>query len=81
MPGVVAGMEEAHRRHAKWPWQELLGPGIELAGEGLAVDWWTTLPMKFACPSVVLRDGGSNSGATETSQPCGDAVAERRTEA
>jgi gamma-glutamyltranspeptidase/glutathione hydrolase len=24
--GVVAGMEEAHRRHAKLPWQELLGP-------------------------------------------------------
>ena len=25
VPGVVAGMEEAHRRHAKMPWQELLG--------------------------------------------------------
>jgi gamma-glutamyltranspeptidase/glutathione hydrolase len=36
-----------------------------------------TLPMKFACPSVVLRDGGTNSGATETFQPWGDAVAER----
>lgn len=43
VPGVVAGMEEAHRRHAKKPWQELLGPSIELAGEGLLVDWWTTL--------------------------------------
>jgi gamma-glutamyltranspeptidase/glutathione hydrolase len=43
VPGVVAGMEEAHRRHAKMPWQELLGPTIKLAGEGLAVDWWTTL--------------------------------------
>ena len=43
VPGVVAGMEEAHRRHAKMPWQELLGPGIKLAGEGLLVDWWTTL--------------------------------------
>jgi gamma-glutamyltranspeptidase / glutathione hydrolase len=26
---------------------------------------------------VVLRDGGTNSGATETFQPWGDAVAER----
>jgi gamma-glutamyltranspeptidase/glutathione hydrolase len=35
-----------------------------------------TLPMKFACPSVVLRDGATNSGATESAQPWGDAVAE-----
>src|SRR5438034_2458098 len=43
VPGVVAGMEEAHRRHAKMPWKELLAPSVELAGKGLAVDWWTTL--------------------------------------
>ena len=43
MPGVVAGMEEAHRRHAKMPWQELLSPSVSLADKGLAVDWWTTL--------------------------------------
>ena len=33
-----------------------------------------TLPMKFACPSVVLREGGTNSGATEIFHPWGDAV-------
>jgi gamma-glutamyltranspeptidase/glutathione hydrolase len=33
-------------------------------------------PMKFACPSVVLRDGDTNSGATEIFQPWGDAVAQ-----
>src|SRR5437764_2665935 len=43
VPGVVAGMEEAHRRHARMPWKELLSPGIAFAGEGLHVDWWTTL--------------------------------------
>jgi gamma-glutamyltranspeptidase/glutathione hydrolase len=43
VPGVVAGMEEAHRRHAKMPWKDLLAPGAKLAGEGLLVDWWTTL--------------------------------------
>jgi gamma-glutamyltranspeptidase/glutathione hydrolase len=35
-----------------------------------------TFPMKFACPSVVLRDDETNSGATEASQPWGDAVAQ-----
>ena len=34
VPGVVAGMEEAHRRHAKMPWQELLRPSVRLASEG-----------------------------------------------
>jgi gamma-glutamyltranspeptidase/glutathione hydrolase len=43
VPGVVAGMEEAHRRHARLPWKELLSPAVDLAGEGLQVDWWTTL--------------------------------------
>ncbi len=43
VPGVVAGMEEAHRRHARLPWRELLAPSVDLAGQGLAVDWWTTL--------------------------------------
>jgi gamma-glutamyltranspeptidase / glutathione hydrolase len=35
-----------------------------------------TLPMKFACPSVVLRVGETNSGATEISHPWSDAVAQ-----
>src|ERR1700716_2047653 len=43
VPGVVAGMEEAHRRHARMPWKELLARRLALAGEGLGVDWWPTL--------------------------------------
>ena len=35
-----------------------------------------SFPMKFACPSVVVRDGETNSGATEIAQPWGDAAAE-----
>src|SRR6267378_6786060 len=35
-----------------------------------------TLPMKFACPSIVLRDGSTNSGATEPFQPWSEAVAQ-----
>ncbi|MBL8383980.1 MAG: gamma-glutamyltransferase [Burkholderiales bacterium] len=42
VPGVVAGMELAHQRHARLPWKELLAPAVRLAGEGLLVDWFTT---------------------------------------
>ena len=35
-----------------------------------------TIPLKFACPSLVQRAGETNSGATEVFQPWGDAVAE-----
>src|SRR3954463_7209867 len=42
VPGVVAGMGEAHKRYAKLPWTELLKPSVKLAAEGLLVDWWTS---------------------------------------
>jgi gamma-glutamyltranspeptidase / glutathione hydrolase len=66
VPGVVAGMEEAHRRHAKLPWHELLGPSVALAGDGLTVDWWTTQFIASAAAhlrrypdsaAIYLRDG------------------------
>jgi gamma-glutamyltranspeptidase/glutathione hydrolase len=40
-----------------------------------------TTPMKFACPSLVLRDGDTNSGATEPFQPWSEAVSEAVTQA
>ena len=33
VPGVVAGMEEAHRRHARLPWRDLLAPGAALVDQ------------------------------------------------
>ncbi|MBR0752429.1 gamma-glutamyltransferase [Bradyrhizobium jicamae] len=53
VPGVVAGMGEAHRRHARLPWKDLLAPSVKLAGEGLLVDWWTTA--MIASSAVDLR--------------------------
>src|SRR5207248_5741540 len=61
VPGVVAGMEEAHRRHAKMPWKELLAPAAKLAGEGLLVDWWTTLMISSAAAD--LRRYGASAAA------------------
>jgi gamma-glutamyltranspeptidase/glutathione hydrolase len=52
VPGVVAGMEQAHRRHARMPWQELLGASVDLAGDGLLVDWWTTLMIASAAADL-----------------------------
>jgi gamma-glutamyltranspeptidase/glutathione hydrolase len=61
VPGVVAGMEEAHRRHAKMPWNELLAPSVKFAGEGLLVDWWTTL--MIASTAADLRRYPASAGA------------------
>jgi gamma-glutamyltranspeptidase/glutathione hydrolase len=35
VPGLVAGLEEAHRRFASLPWPQLVEPAIELAAQGL----------------------------------------------
>ena len=34
VPGLVAGLEEAHRRFASMPWPQLVEPAIELARRG-----------------------------------------------
>ena len=35
VPGMLAGLAEAHRRYATLPWPDLLRPGIELATRGV----------------------------------------------
>ena len=50
--GVVAGLEEAHRRYARMAWKDLLGPSIKLAGEGLLVDSSTTLYISAAAADL-----------------------------
>jgi gamma-glutamyltranspeptidase / glutathione hydrolase len=61
VPGMVAGMSECHRRHGRMPWKELLAPAVKFAGEGLLVDWWTTL-MIASC-AIDLRRYPSSAAA------------------
>jgi gamma-glutamyltranspeptidase / glutathione hydrolase len=35
VPGAIAGLAEAHRRHARLPWAELVAPAVEVARAGL----------------------------------------------
>jgi gamma-glutamyltranspeptidase/glutathione hydrolase len=58
---MVAGMAEAHRRHARMPWPDLLAPSVTLAGAGLAVDWWTTA--MIASSAADLRRYPSSAAA------------------
>ena len=52
VPGVVAGLEAAHSRYARMKWRDLLQPSIALAGEGLLVDWWTTLQISSSAAEL-----------------------------
>ena len=64
-------MEEAHRRHAKMPWKDLVAPAAALAGEGLLVDWWTTLTItSFGRRSPALsRERGSIPEGRPAAEP------------
>lgn len=43
VPGMVAGMELAHETWGTQPWAELLAPAVELAREGMRIDWYASL--------------------------------------
>src|SRR4051812_42114176 len=43
VPGTVAGMALAHGKFGRMPWQELVAPAVNLAREGMGVDWFAGL--------------------------------------
>jgi gamma-glutamyltranspeptidase/glutathione hydrolase len=57
VPGLLAGLEEAHRRFASRTWEELVAPAIELADEGVARDEPRDVLHRILGP-ILLRDEG-----------------------
>lgn len=55
VPGVVAGMDLAHRRHGRLPWRELLRPAAALAEQGLIADWYSGL-LTASTAKALARD-------------------------
>ncbi len=43
VPGLVDGVGQAHDRFGRMPWRDLLQPAVDLAREGLHVDWYAAL--------------------------------------
>ena len=57
VPGLLPGLEEAHRRFATWSWSDLLSPALELAREGVECDEPRAFLHSILAP-VLLRDEG-----------------------
>jgi len=56
VPGMVAGMGEAHARFATMPWADLLAPATALANEGMLIDWYTSLLIAGSAPKLASVD-------------------------
>jgi gamma-glutamyltranspeptidase / glutathione hydrolase len=52
VPGQPDGMRAAHERFATRPWAELLGPAVDIAHDGIEVDWFATLIVATAAAEL-----------------------------
>src|SRR3954464_14067197 len=43
VPGVVAGMELAHKRFGRLSWRDVVAPSVKLASDGMLLDWYSGL--------------------------------------
>ncbi len=57
VPGLLAGLEEAHRRFATRQWAELVTPAIDLARAGVVCDEPRAFLHRILAP-ILLRDEG-----------------------
>ncbi len=46
VPGVVAGLAEAHERWGSLPWEALIGPAVALAEDGFVVSAWNAKTLR-----------------------------------
>jgi gamma-glutamyltranspeptidase/glutathione hydrolase len=56
VPGVVAGLSSALSAFGTRSWADMLAPAIELARQGLEVDWFTNLMIAQAVPDLQKFD-------------------------
>jgi len=56
-PTEPAGLAAAHKRFGRMKWRELVAPAAKLAGEGIVVDWHTTLLIASAMADLALNRG------------------------
>lgn len=52
VPGVVAGMDAAHRSWGRLPWADVVQPARQLAREGLRLDWFASMMIAYASRSL-----------------------------
>jgi gamma-glutamyltranspeptidase/glutathione hydrolase len=53
VPGVVAGLAEAHRRWGKLSWKELVTPAVTLADEGFTISSWNAQTLSRRASDLV----------------------------
>ena len=75
VPGLLAGLEEAHRRFATREWADLVQPAIELAAEGFERDAPRTFLHGILSPILEREEGGrriyGRGDRVHTSDACG----------
>ncbi|MFC4278021.1 gamma-glutamyltransferase [Achromobacter aloeverae] len=55
VPGTVAGMGLAHDRYGRLPWRDVLAPAVDMARQGLLVDWYAGL-LIASCARDLAQD-------------------------
>jgi len=58
VPGLLAGLEEAHRRFATRAWGDLVSPAVDLAYEGFERDEPRAFLHRILAPILLAEEGG-----------------------